>query len=53
MKHTLTIEFTTNRELTATELDEIITDAVTQIIEPSDEATFTTSDFTISHKAQF
>ena len=53
MKHTLTIEFTTNRELTATELDEIITDAVIQIIEPNDEATFTTSDFTISHKAQF
>ena len=51
MKHSITIEFTTNRKLTTIELDELITDAVTQLIEPNDEATFTTSYFTINHKA--
>jgi hypothetical protein len=46
-EYKFTITFTTNRELTEDELDELMTETVTQIIEPNEEATYTTAEITI------
>ena len=50
-EYKFTITFTTDRELTEDELDQLMTDTVTQIIEPNEEATYTTAEVSIEEGA--
>ena len=49
-EYKFTITFTTDRELTEDELDELMTDTVTQIIEPSEESTYRTAEVSIKEE---
>jgi hypothetical protein len=48
-EYTFTIKFTTDRPLTEDELDDLMTDTVTQVIEPNEEATYETEEVSIEY----